>query len=52
MEENKKIYSCNEHIDMAIDDYVNTYEVAPNIEICKDKKCNYCQEKSEYVVSE
>jgi CxxH/CxxC protein (TIGR04129 family) len=44
------IHACEEHVDMAIDDYVNEFEEAP--EVLKDEvtQCHYCQHKAVYVI--
>lgn len=46
MNKEKVIYSCDEHMEMAIDDFVNNVELAPTIEKCEDKKCDYCANNS------
>jgi CxxH/CxxC protein (TIGR04129 family) len=46
----KEIYSCKEHIEIALDDFVDEYEVFPLLEKCENKQCSYCQEKAEYKV--
>ena len=51
MDKDKIIYTCIEHIDMALDDYVNEAEVAPVMEKCEDKTCDYCSNKSSYKLS-
>ena len=51
MNENKIIYACREHIDIALDDYVNEEEKAPQMKIVADIesfKCSYCENKAEY----
>ena len=45
------IYTCVEHIEMALDDYVNEAELAPAMEKCEDMVCNYCSNKSAYKLS-
>lgn len=53
MVEDEIIYACAEHIEIAIDDYVNSEEKAPQMEIvAKDynKKCTYCSEQAKYVL--
>lgn len=53
MSENIVIYACTEHIDVAIDDYVNSEEKAPEMKIVteeQNKKCTYCIEKAKYVL--
>ena len=44
------IYTCREHIDIGIDDFVNTNHQAPDVEIIKDKKCDYCDKKAVYKI--
>lgn len=48
--EQKIIYSCKEHVEMAIDDFVNEIEQAPQIIKIENKKCSYCNEKAEYEI--
>jgi CxxH/CxxC protein (TIGR04129 family) len=45
------IYTCLEHIEMALDDFVNELEVAPAMEKCDDRNCDYCNNKSAYKLS-
>lgn len=47
---NKEIFSCEEHIDMAIDDYVNFFEEAPEILNIDTGKCEYCDRVACYSV--
>lgn len=51
MDKDRIIYTCIEHIDMALDDYVNEEEISPTMEKCEDKICNYCTNKSAYMLS-
>ncbi len=51
MNKQSQIYTCEEHIDIGIDDFVNYIKQAPNIETVKDKKCDYCEEKAVYKIS-
>lgn len=51
MNKEKIIYTCLEHIEMALDDFVNEVEVAPAMEKCEDKNCDYCNNKSAYKLS-
>lgn len=37
---------------MAIDDFVNKKESAPQITNTENKKCNYCKEEAEYEIKE
>ena len=46
----KTIYACEEHVDMAIDDYVNEFAEAPEVLKEEINKCHYCQLKAVYVI--
>lgn len=46
----KEIFSCEEHIDMAIDDYVNYFEEAPEVLKITLEKCAYCDRAAYYSV--
>jgi CxxH/CxxC protein (TIGR04129 family) len=48
MEIEKK--ACLEHVDMALDDFVNEQSCAPEMAVCKDGKCDYCHQKAVYLV--
>jgi len=51
MGEDKILYACIEHIEVALDDYVNQEENAPNmLEISDENQmiCSYCNEKAKY----
>lgn len=37
---------------MAIDDFVNKVEIAPQITKVENEKCNYCKEPAEYEIKE
>ena len=52
MVEEKTIYACIQHIEMALDDYINEIENAPNMQKCEDRTCSYCSEKAIYKLSE
>jgi CxxH/CxxC protein (TIGR04129 family) len=45
---------CEEHIDIAIDMYVDKMEQAPNISFISvdksDKSCDFCANKAVYIV--
>jgi CxxH/CxxC protein (TIGR04129 family) len=47
----KIIYTCLEHIEIALDDFVNEVEVAPAMEKCDDKNCDYCSSIAIYKLS-
>lgn len=53
MKENneKTIYACMEHVEQAIDDFVNFQEVAPQIiKLTEERKCTYCQKNAVYEI--
>ena len=43
-------YVCEEHIDDIMDDLINEYESFPIMEECEDKQCEYCNNRSKYLV--
>ncbi|WP_312699663.1 CxxH/CxxC protein [Sedimentibacter sp.] len=45
------IFACREHIEIAIDDFVNETEAAPQIAAVSNEICSYCSEKAEYKIS-
>ena len=50
------IYCCKEHIEMALDEVVDKYEVAPVMkELTEEEKlsttCAYCDEQAVYIVA-
>ena len=52
MEKEIVIYSCKTHVEMAIDDFVNKTEAAPQIIKVENINCSYCKEKAEYEIKE
>ncbi len=46
------IYACKLHIEMAIDDFVNEKESAPQVVKVQNEKCSYCNEEAEYEIKE
>lgn len=53
MDENKVAYACGEHVEMALDDYVNAEEKAPSIDkinIFENIRCSYCKEQAVYIL--
>ena len=48
MVDEKIIYSCLEHIEVALDDFVNETEDAPDMQKCDDKTCSYCTNNASY----
>lgn len=52
----KMIYSCEEHVDIAIDTVVDEYETFPQLSKISDEErlsttCEYCQNKAIYLVA-
>jgi CxxH/CxxC protein (TIGR04129 family) len=51
MGENKILFACKEHIEVALDDYVNFEEKAPHMVVIKDEDnvvCSYCEQEAKY----
>lgn len=52
---NDRFYSCGEHVEDVIEDWINKFRDFPNIEIINDKKedfiCRYCNKDVKYIVS-
>lgn len=51
----RMILCCKEHVELALDEIVDEYEVAPIIrELSEEEKlstiCGYCKEKAVYIV--
>lgn len=44
--------TCEEHMDMAFDDFLVENEVFPNLNEASDEKCSYCDKKAKYVLKE
>lgn len=52
----EKIYSCQNHVNHALDIFIEEIKNFPILDRLKDyekvtKKCYYCEEQAEYVVS-
>ncbi|MGL5243579.1 MAG: CxxH/CxxC protein [Sarcina sp.] len=45
-----KILSCQEHIDIAIDEFINDNNTFPKLIENDFGKCSYCNEKSKYEI--
>ncbi|MGE5628149.1 MAG: CxxH/CxxC protein [Solirubrobacterales bacterium] len=45
-----RIYSCVEHIDQAIDDFLVKYETFPILLETKEICCSYCSKNAIYVL--
>ncbi len=53
MTENKILYACKDHIDVALDDYINCEENAPHMVEVSDENqivCSYCEQKAKYSI--
>ena len=50
MLEKEKICACYEHIDIALDEYIDRFNQAPEMSIKKDGVCIYCGQKSNYIL--
>jgi CxxH/CxxC protein (TIGR04129 family) len=47
----KIIYACMEHVEQALDDYVNFQEVPPQLlKTSEEHKCTYCLKNAEYII--
>lgn len=51
MHNKKVIYACDEHIEIALDDFINQYEEAPETFLVDDKKCSYCDKIAKYEIN-
>lgn len=50
MQEKNK-YSCDEHMDIAFDDFLIENETFPCLKEAEGKKCSYCGKNAVYVLS-
>ena len=50
MNKQLQIYTCREHVDIGIDDFVNSNYKAPDVELIKDKICDYCNKEAVYKI--
>jgi hypothetical protein len=48
--EEKNKYSCEEHIDRAIDDFLVEFETFPEMGKENARMCNYCSAKAAYIL--
>ncbi|WP_110928068.1 CxxH/CxxC protein [Bacillus massiliglaciei] len=51
----KKIYCCQEHVEMAMDEVVHEYETYPTLNSISDDnelstRCEYCRNDAIYIV--
>lgn len=49
--ETDEMYSCENHIDIAIDDFLVKNETFPILNSSKECKCDYCDDDAVYVLS-
>lgn len=49
LKENK--HCCEEHVDIAIDEFLVENETFPNLEETKDSMCDYCDKNAQYVLN-
>lgn len=47
---NKQVNTCEEHVDLAFDDFLVKYETFPLLNEIKDVKCSYCEKDAVYVL--
>lgn len=50
MDSKESKLACDEHIDIAIDDYINEKESFPNMITHENGKCSYCDKNSKYMI--
>jgi hypothetical protein len=43
-------YCCENHVDLAFDDFILENETYPFLQVCNHAKCDYCAESSAYVL--
>ncbi|SHE85850.1 CxxH/CxxC protein, BA_5709 family [Seinonella peptonophila] len=50
---NKKLYTCEEHIEIALDEFVDQLTLAPEMEkiTSPNEKCFFCQQQARYLLS-
>lgn len=46
----KSVYSCEEHIEDAMDDLVDEFETFPIVKECTNEICKYCSKQSKYKI--
>lgn len=44
--------ACEEHMDMAFDDFLVENEVFPNLYEAINEKCSYCDKKAKYILKD
>jgi len=47
----KLVFACEEHVDMAIDDFLVANETFPVLNEAKEVKCSYCEKTALYVLN-
>lgn len=47
----KNKYCCEEHVDLAFDDFLVENEVFPIMQESDEGLCNYCRSKAKYILT-
>lgn len=47
---NSKIYACEDHIDLAMDEFINDNETFPELIDNTTEKCSFCDNNSKYEI--
>jgi len=50
-EANRPVKACGDHIDIAIDDFIDTNETFPLLTKAVEGKCSYCEKAAVYLLS-
>lgn len=50
MESSEVVFSCLEHVDIAMEEIINEYEKSPDLIENNTEKCSYCDKTSKYEV--
>lgn len=47
-------YACEEHMDIVLEDFIDTYEIPPFMDLCQPPpphaKCRWCGEEPKYLL--
>ena len=46
----KVVFACEEHVEIAIDEVLNESENAPKVEKVQGEKCSFCDREATYKV--
>lgn len=48
-------YACEEHVDIVLEDFIDTFEVSPLMDLClpssPQAKCRWCGKKPKYLLA-